>query len=79
LCQQIVKSYGSEIEIVSRVNEGTGSGFFATIWLLGFIDAAPVMAFLYLKISARERWMLSIVLAVFSWMFFYGLFDWASN
>ncbi|MGE5302088.1 MAG: tripartite tricarboxylate transporter permease [Alphaproteobacteria bacterium] len=53
------------------------TGFFLAIWLLGFIDAAPVMTFLYLKINAREKWTVSIVLAVLSWAFFYGLFNWA--
>jgi putative tricarboxylic transport membrane protein len=53
------------------------TGFFLAIWLLGFIDAAPVMTFLYLKARAREKWVISIVLAVLSWLFFYGLFNWA--
>jgi heme/copper-type cytochrome/quinol oxidase subunit 2 len=51
--------------------------FFIVIWLLGFIAAAPVMTFLYLKIGAREKWRTSILLALLSWLFFYGLFDWA--
>lgn len=51
--------------------------FFIVIWLLGFIQAAPVMTFLYLKVAAREKWGISIILAVLSWAFFYGLFDWA--
>lgn len=53
------------------------TGFFAAIWLLGFIPAAPLMTLLYLKINAQEKWMLSITLALVSWIFFYGLFDWA--
>jgi TctA family transporter len=51
--------------------------FFIVIWLLGFIQAAPVMTFLYLKVAAREKWGISIILALLSWAFFYGLFDWA--
>ena len=53
------------------------TGFFAGIWLLGFIGAAPVMTFLYLKAGAREKWLISLALALLSWGFFYGLFDWA--
>jgi TctA family transporter len=53
------------------------TGFFAAIWLLGFIPAAPLMALLYLKINAREKWMISAAVAGVSWIFFYGLFDWA--
>lgn len=52
-------------------------GFFATIWLLGFIPAAPVLTFLYLKTSGREKWWLSVLLALVAWLFFYGLFDYA--
>ena len=51
--------------------------FFVMIWLLGFIAAAPVMTFLYLKVGAREKWGTSIALALLSWLFFYGLFVWA--
>lgn len=51
------------------------SGFFIAIWLLGFIEAAPIMTFLYLKAGAREKWITSLVLAGLSWLFFYGLFD----
>ena len=51
--------------------------FFIVIWFLGFIAAAPVMTFLYLKIGAREKWRTSITLALLSWFFFYGLFVWA--
>ncbi len=51
------------------------AGFFLAIWLLGFVPAAPVMTFVYLKTSGREKWWLSAVLAFASWLFFYGLFD----
>ena len=49
-------------------------GFFAAIWLLGFPLAVPLTIFLYLK-NARERWPISIILAFFGWVSFYGLFD----
>jgi putative tricarboxylic transport membrane protein len=53
------------------------SGFFAGIWLLGFINAVPVLTFFYLKAAAREKWLISVAVALLAWGFFYGMFDWA--
>ena len=50
-------------------------GFFLAIWFLGFTIAAVVATFLYLKVGAREKWLISILLTVGAWAFFYGLFD----
>ncbi len=50
-------------------------GFFAMIVLLGFPIAVPLFVFLYLKIQGREGWMLSVVVTLAMWGFFYGLFD----
>ncbi len=50
-------------------------GFFAAIWLLGFPAAVPLTILFYLKAGARERWTISITLALFGWLCFYGLFD----
>jgi putative tricarboxylic transport membrane protein len=50
-------------------------GFFAAIWLLGFAVAVPLTILLYLKAGARERWPISIVLALLGWLSFYGIFD----
>lgn len=50
-------------------------GFFATFWLLGFSIAVPVLTFLYLKVGARERWLVTTLLTLLAWIFFYGLFD----
>jgi putative tricarboxylic transport membrane protein len=50
-------------------------GFFLAIWLLGFNIAVPVATFLYLKVGAREKWPLTVSLALFAWLFFYGVFD----
>jgi len=33
------------------------------------------MTLLYLKISARERWPISVLLSVFGFAFVYGLFE----
>lgn len=50
-------------------------GFFLAIWLFGFTIASAVGTFLYLKFGARENWLISVVLTVIAWAFFYGLFD----
>jgi putative tricarboxylic transport membrane protein len=50
-------------------------GYFAAIWLLGFPIGGPLCAFLHLRFGSRERWLLSIVLAVSVWLFIYGLFE----
>ena len=49
-------------------------GFFFAIWLLGFSIAVPVATFLYLKVGAREKWLISIVLTLVAFGSFYGLF-----
>ena len=50
-------------------------GFFLAIWLLGFNIAVPVATLLYLKFGARENWLISGLLAVVLWVFFFGVFD----
>ena len=52
-------------------------GFFLAIWLLGFTMAVPVATLLYLKVGAREKWLISIVLTVVAFASFYGLFIYA--
>jgi len=52
-------------------------GFFVAIWLVGFVPASAIATFLYLKFGAREQWLITVVLAVVCWLFFYGVFDYA--
>jgi Tripartite tricarboxylate transporter TctB family len=49
-------------------------GFFAAIWLLGFVIGIPLMVFTYLKFQGGESWTLSIVLTVIAFVFFWVLF-----
>jgi hypothetical protein len=49
-------------------------GFFLLILLLGFPVAAPLMVFLFLKVQAKERWRISLLLTGVALVFFYGLF-----
>ena len=51
------------------------AAFWVGIWLLGFSLATLVMTLLYLKVSARERWPISVLLSVFGFAFVYGLFE----
>ena len=51
-------------------------GFFVGIWLLGFSLAVPTTIILYLKF-AKEKWPITLALALVAWLFFYGLFDYA--
>jgi hypothetical protein len=51
------------------------AGFWLAIWLLGFSIATLVATFLYLKLGARERWPISILLSVLGFAFVYGLFE----
>jgi TctA family transporter len=50
-------------------------GFFAGIWLLGFVIAVPVASFLYFRFGGGEKWSISIVLSLVAGTIFYGLFD----
>lgn len=71
---------GSELSM-SVVNRRTAgvfawiAGYFMAIWLFGFAPGVTLCTFAQLKIGARERWLLSLVLATGTWAFTYGLFD----
>jgi hypothetical protein len=51
-------------------------GFFLLILLFGFIYAVPLFCFFCTKIFGGEKWGISIVMAISTWGFFYGLFVW---
>ncbi len=50
-------------------------GFLAGIWLVGFSISIPVVVFFYLKMQAREGWVLSGVLTSVCWLIYWGLFE----
>jgi len=50
-------------------------GYLFGIWLLGFSIAAPICAFMYLRLGVRERWLLSLALAAATFAIFYGFFE----
>jgi hypothetical protein len=51
-------------------------GFFLSIVFFGFSIAIPLYVFLYVKVQGKEKWIVSILRAGFSWFFFWGLFIW---
>ncbi len=53
------------------------TGFFAAIWLIGFVPASAIATFLYLKLGAREKWGMTLAITAGCWLFFYGVFDYA--
>ncbi len=50
--------------------------FFWLILLVSFPIAVPLMVFLFLKVQAKERWGISLLLTGLALFFFYGLFIW---
>ena len=49
--------------------------YFVAIWLLGFSVATPLLTFGYLKFAAREKWGISVILALMAFAVLYILFD----
>jgi hypothetical protein len=50
-------------------------GFVSGIWLLGFLLAIPLFVFFYLKMEARATMPMALLLAVFTELFIWGVFD----
>jgi hypothetical protein len=49
-------------------------GFFALVWIVGFNIGVPLMVFCYLKLQSKEPLLLSVILTVVAFVFFYVLF-----
>jgi putative tricarboxylic transport membrane protein len=49
-------------------------GFFVAVLLVGFSIAIPLMMFTYMKFQGKESWVLSLVLTVIAFIFYYALF-----
>lgn len=54
-------------------------GFALAVWLIGFLLAIPIFVFSYLKREARASTLAALVLAVCTWLFIWGVFDWLMN
>jgi hypothetical protein len=51
--------------------------YWVALWLLGFSVATLAMTLLYLKLTGRERWPITVVLSAIAFAFVYGLFEMA--
>jgi hypothetical protein len=72
----LVKAHDQEARRLARETVKISAwiaGYFVAILLLGFSVAIVVMTLLYLKL-AKERWLMTLVLTLFAWASFYGLF-----
>jgi hypothetical protein len=49
-------------------------GFFLLVWIVGFNIGIPLMVFCYLKFQSKEPLVLSLILTVIAFVFFYVLF-----
>jgi DMSO reductase anchor subunit len=50
-------------------------GIFVSIYLVGFQIAVPLAAIAYLRVMAREGWLMSAGIAVLCWALVFGIFD----
>lgn len=50
-------------------------GLLLGIWLLGFFVTVPLFVFLYLKLEAKEGWLLSFWLTAAALVFLIGIFE----
>ncbi len=50
-------------------------GYLVAIWLFGFSIGGALCTFIQLKIGARERWLITLILTACGWALIYGLFD----
>jgi hypothetical protein len=50
-------------------------GGFVAIWLLGFSAGTLITTVLYLAVGARERWPMTVGLALLGLVFVHGLFE----
>jgi ABC-type sugar transport system permease subunit len=49
-------------------------GLFLLILFLGFPMGITLFVLVYTKFQGKEKWLLSVVMAFFSWLFIWGLF-----
>ena len=50
-------------------------GFFAAVYLLGFLISIPLGAVAYMRVIGSERWTTTSAVAAGCWAFIYALFD----
>lgn len=50
-------------------------GFFAAVYLLGFLISIPLGAVAYMRVIGQERWRTTVLVAAGCWALIYALFD----
>jgi hypothetical protein len=65
---------GSLVAIRAAALFGWVFGFFAAVWLVGFLPSVPLFVFLYLVIQGRERWWVALTVSVATSAFMIGVF-----
>lgn len=50
-------------------------GFFAAVYLLGFLISIPLGAIAYMRVIGQEPWPTTLAVAAGCWVFIYALFD----
>lgn len=66
---------GNELVRRTAITIGWILGFFAAVYLLGFLISIPLGAVAYMRIIGRERWGTTLGVAAGCWAFIYALFD----
>jgi len=51
------------------------AGLLTLILSVGFTIAVPLFVFLYMRLAGGEKWGLTLVMTIFSWLFIEGLFN----
>jgi hypothetical protein len=75
--KDLSKERGAESKLEARRTlsiVGWIFGFFVSIWLLGFTHTTWLATFLYVKVGAKENWLISLILAAVAFLSFWGLF-----
>ena len=50
-------------------------GFYAGIWMFGYMLTGPLATFLYIRVAGKEGWRLAVGGGAISWVFFNGIFQ----
>lgn len=50
--------------------------FFAGVMALGFLYAAPVLVFAFMRFGQRESWPVALIGGIATWAILYGMFTW---
>jgi hypothetical protein len=52
------------------------AAFFAGVMAFGFLYAAPVLVFAFMRFGQKESWPVALAGGVGTWVILYGIFTW---